>query len=127
MWVIDKAFPIAGRRPYLLLGQCELALDTFLPEDAHLASSDVLRVLLTKVSRSPPFLMGEVVRPFASFVLVPVLSMLPCCSWWWRRRRRRRRWWWFVVRVMVPAFLCPLRRGPRVYEALTLGLPSMRL
>ena len=23
-WVIDNAFPIAGRRPYLLLGQCEL-------------------------------------------------------------------------------------------------------
>ena len=66
-WVIDNAFPVAGRKPYLLLGQCEQALDLFLPDDAHRTSSDVLRVLLTKVSSSPPFLMGEVVSSFSSW------------------------------------------------------------
>jgi hypothetical protein len=27
-FVIDKSFPIAGKNPFLLLGQCEIALDT---------------------------------------------------------------------------------------------------
>ena len=66
-WVITHAFPVASRKPWKLLGQCEKALDTFLPKNAHLTSSDVLRILLTKVSRSPPFLMGEVVSSFSSW------------------------------------------------------------
>jgi len=63
-WVISNSFPVAGRNPFRLLSQCEQALDIFLPKDAHLKSTEVLRVLLTKVSSKPPFLMGEVVSTF---------------------------------------------------------------
>lgn len=65
--VVMTDWPIAGRNPFRLLHQCELALDQFLPRDAHETSSSVLRVLLTKVSRRPPFLMGEVVSQFSSW------------------------------------------------------------
>lgn len=65
--MIFNDFPVAGRNPFRLLHRCELAMDEYLPRDAADTSSSVLRVLLTKVSRRPPFLMGEVVSQFRSW------------------------------------------------------------
>jgi hypothetical protein len=48
-FVIENSWPVAGHNPFKLLGQCEIALDNFLPKDAHETSTSVLRVLLTKV------------------------------------------------------------------------------
>lgn len=66
-WVIEHSYPVAHLNPFKLLPQCEKALDIFLPRDAHVPCSDVLRVLLTKVSRRPPFVMGEVVSQYYSW------------------------------------------------------------
>ncbi len=60
--------PIVRRAPWRLFDACDLALKTFLPENAAASMSGRVRVLLTRVSLKPPFFTGEVVDQFVDWI-----------------------------------------------------------
>lgn len=52
--------------PWMMLPAADKAIEEYLPHDAHIRLSNKVRILLSRVSLTPPFLMAEIPSKFES-------------------------------------------------------------
>jgi len=52
--------------PWMMLPSADKAIETYLPPEAHITLSNRVRILLTRVSFMPPFIMAEIPSKFKS-------------------------------------------------------------
>lgn len=64
--VMHRTWDRAAKKPWLIPEEVQYTLETFVPENGHELASNKLRVLLTRLSWKPPFVMGQVVSEFHS-------------------------------------------------------------